>query len=145
MKKIIKILSVLILSCFLLGCEPSPTDYKDIITDMTFTNFFGEEEKSIDKLVRHLEKVNGKLKYSVEDRGSYKILRGKNKNMTLCIKFTEIGEYIEVFLDNDNVQIYLSNDWSKKLGWNAGLPIGYYQYVVFLASDIEDKKKAGKL
>ena len=90
----LKIIVISFLLIFLFaGCfqETTAKKYKNVISEMEFENLFGNYEKNIGKFINNLEKLDGKMEYSLKELnynrelGKEKLLIGKNKNLELRI------------------------------------------------------------
>lgn len=149
-------LKVILVSFFLIvlfgGCfqESSPKRYKNIISELEFRNDFGGYNKSIGNFIKNLEKLDGKMTYSIKeieydrDLGSCKTLIGKSKNLELRVNFYEYNDTITAYCNNDEVNVRFSKEWANELGWIAWMPMGIYQFN-FCSKEIFDLKNKGKL
>lgn len=151
-----KKLKVILVSFFLIvlfgGCfqEPSPKRYKNTISELEFRDGFGNYNKSVGNFIKKLEKLDGKMTYSIKeigydrDLGNCKMLIGKSKNLELRVRFYEYNDMITVYCDNDEVNVVFSKEWAKEIGWLAWIPMGIYQFN-FCSQDIFELKNKGKL
>lgn len=149
----LKIIVISFLLIFLFaGCfqETTAKKYKNVISEMEFENLFGNYEKNIGKFINNLEKLDGKMEYSLKELnynrelGKEKLLIGKNKNLELRIKFYENNDTIYVYCDNDNVNVIFSKKWADEIGWYSQIPMGIYQFELF-SHEILKLKNKGKL